>query len=91
MFVDPLLDRQSLFVMGRVAIHNTGAEPLTNVRVNFGSGDALDLGMLEPGRRIIVSPPEGNPMEVVAVSADGGIYVAKGYREMPKMVGMMGS
>ena len=38
-FVDPILDKQSLFVMGRVTIQNTGSEPLTNVRVNFGSGD----------------------------------------------------
>ena len=43
-FVDPILDKQSLFVMGRVTIQNTGSEPLTNVRVNFGSGDTLDLG-----------------------------------------------
>ena len=56
-FVDPILDKQSLFVMGRVTIQNTGSEPLTNVRVNFGSGDTLDLGTLKVGQKIIVSPP----------------------------------
>ena len=90
-FVDPILDKQSLFVMGRVTIQNTGSEPLTNVRVNFGAGDTLDLGTLKTGDKIIVSPPPDNPMEFVMISADNDVFVNKAYREMPKMVGMMGS
>ena len=90
-YVDPLLDKQSLFVTGRVTIQNTGAEPLTNVKVNFGDGDTLDLGTLAPRQKIIVSPPPENSMEFVQVSADNDIFVNKAYREMPKMVGMMGS
>ena len=90
-FVDPILDKQSLFVMGRVTIQNTGSEPLTNIHVNFGAGDTLDLGTLKVGQKIIVSPPPDNPMEFVMISADGDVFVNKAYREMPKMVGMMGS
>jgi len=90
-FVDPILDKQSLFVMGRVMIQNTGSELLTNVHVNFGSGDTLDIGAIKAGQKIIVSPPLGNPMEFVMVSADNDVFVSKAYREMPKMVGMMGS
>jgi len=90
-FVDPILDKQSLFVMGRVTIQNTGHQPLTNVHVNFGAGDTLDLGTLKVGQKIIVSPPPENPMEFVMISADDGIFVNKAYRELPKMVGMMGS
>jgi len=90
-FVDPVLDKQSLFVMGRVTIQNTGSEPLTNVRVNFGDGDTLDLGTLKIGQKIIVSPPPENSMQYVMVDADNGVFVSKAYREMPKMVGMMGS
>ena len=90
-FVDPILDKQSLFVMGRVTIQNTGSQPLTNLHVNFGSGDTLDLGTLKVGDKIIVSPPSDNPMEFVMVSADNDVFVNKAYREMPKMVGMMGS
>ena len=90
-YVDPLLDKQSLFVMGRVTIQNTGSQSLTNIHVNFGAGDTLDLGTLKPGQKIIVSPPPDNPMEFVMISADNGIFVNKAYREMPKMVGMMGS
>ncbi len=90
-FVDPILDKQSLFVMGRVAIQNTGSQPLTNVHVNFGAGDTLELGTLKVGQKIIVSPPPDNPMEFVMITADNEVFVNKAYREMPKMVGMMGS
>ncbi|MFQ5475902.1 MAG: hypothetical protein ACE5DT_02600 [Nitrosopumilus sp.] len=90
-FVDPILDKQSLFVMGRVTIQNTGSQPLTNVHVNFGEGDTLNLGTLKAGQKIIVSPPPENSMEFVMISADNDIFVNKAYREMPKMVGMMGS
>ncbi len=90
-FVDPILDKQSLFVMGRVIIQNTGSQPLTNIHVNFGAGDTLDLKTLKAGQKIILSPPHDNPMEFVIISADKDIFVSKAYREMPKMVGMMGS
>jgi len=90
-FVDPILDKQSLFVMGRVTIQNTGSQPLTNIHVNFGAGDTLDLKTLKVGQKIILSPPPENPMEFVMISADNDIFVSKAYREMPKMIGMMGS
>jgi len=90
-FVDPILDKQSLFVMGRVTIQNTGSQSLTNIHVNFGAGDTLDLKTLRAGQKIILSPPPDNPMEFVMISADNDIFVNKAYREMPKMVGMMGS
>jgi hypothetical protein len=90
-FVDPILDKQSLFVMGRVTIQNTGSQPLTNIHVNFGAGDTLDIKILKVGQKIIISPPPENPMKFVMISADNDVFVNKAYREMPKMVGMMGS
>ena len=90
-FVDPILDKQSLFVMGRVTIQNIGSQPLTNIHVNFGAGDTIDLKTLKAGQKIILSPPADNPMEFVMISADNDIFVSKAYRELPKMVGMMGS
>lgn len=91
LYVDPLIDKQNLFITGRVTIQNTGAEPLSNVRVNFGEGDTLELGVLDSGEKVIVSPPSENAMEYVVVTADPDIVVSKAYREPPKMVGMMGS
>lgn len=89
--VDPILDKQNLFVMGRITIQNTGMQPLTNLHVNFGDGDTLDIASLDPGKKIILSPPEGNTMQYVTVTADNDIVVSKVYRTPPKMVGMMGS
>ena len=90
-FVDPIIDKQSLFVTGRVTIQNTGSQPLINIHVNFGAGDTLDIKTLKSGQKIILSPPSDNPMEFVMINADNDIFVNKVYRELPKMVGMMGS
>ncbi len=90
-YVDPLIDRQSLFVMARVIIQNTGSQPLTNVKVNFGGGDTLELGTLDAGEKVILSPPAANELKFVQVTADPDIFVSKAYRTPPKMVGMMGS
>ena len=90
-FVDPLLDEQGMFTMGRVTIQNIGAKPITNLHINFGDGDILDIQTLNVGQKIIVSPPPENSMKFVMISADNDIFVNKAYREMPKMVGMMGS
>ncbi len=90
-FVDPIIDKQDLFDVGRITIQNTGSKPITNIHVNFGDGDTLDLKVLEPGDKILLSPPSENSMQFVMISADNDIFVNKAYREMPKMVGMMGS
>lgn len=89
--VDPFKDPQNLFVTARVMIQNTGSKPLTNVMVNFGDGDTQPLGTLEPGQKVILSPPQDNSLLNVVVTADNGIAVSKEYRIPPKMVGMMGS
>jgi hypothetical protein len=91
LFVDPIIDKQNLFVTGRVTIQNTGSQTLTNIHVNFGAGDILDIKTLKSGQKIILSPPSDNPMEFVMINADHDVFVNKAYRELPKMVGMMGS
>jgi len=90
-FVDPIIDKQNLFVTGRVTIQNIGSQPLTNIHVNFGAGNTLDIKTMKSGQKIILSPPSDNPMEFVMITADHDIFVNKAYRELPKMVGMMGS
>ena len=91
LFVDPIIDKQNLFDIGRVTLHNIGSKPLTNIHINFGDGDTLDLKILEPGDKILLSPPSENSMEFVMISADNDVFVSKAYRTPPKMVGMMGS
>lgn len=89
--VDPFKDPQNLFVTARVIIQNIGAKPLTNVIVNYGDGNVLNLGTLTPGQKVILSPPSENSLRQVKVTADNGISVTKSYRIPTKIPGMMGS
>ena len=89
--VDPTKEQQSLFVIARVLVQNTGTQPLTNLTVDYGDGDRDFIGTLNPGKAIILSPPSDNPLQYVTVTADGGIYEFKAYREPVAMPGMMGS
>ena len=89
--VDPTKEQQSLFIIARVLIQNTSSEPLTNLAIDYGEGDKDFIGTLKPGQTIILSPPDGNPLQYVTVTADNDIYVFKAYREPVAMPGMMGS
>lgn len=90
-FVDPTKEKQSLFVIARVMIQNTGNDPLTNITIDYGGGDKDFIPTLKSGKTIILSPPDGNSLQFVRVTADGGIDVYKAYREPIAMPGMMGS
>ena len=89
--VDPTKEKQSLFVLARVMIQNTGDQSLTNLTIDYGDGDKDFIPTLKPGKTIILSPPDGNSLQFVRVTADGGIDVYKAYREPVAMPGMMGS
>ena len=89
--VDPTKEGQSLFVIARVMIQNTGNQPLTNISIDYGDGDKDFISILKPGKTMILSPPDGNSLQFVRVTADGNIDVYKAYREPIAMPGMMGS
>lgn len=90
--VDPFMDPQTLVTNSHVTVQNTGSEPLTNVRVDYGSGSKPDvIPILNPGERVFLSPPSDNNLNSVTVTTDEGISITKPYRTAPKMVGMMGS
>jgi len=90
--LDPFIDRQPLVTNTHVTVQNTGSEPLTNVTVNYGGGSKPDIiPVLNPGDKLILSPPSNSNLEQVTVTTDQGISVTKPYRSAPKMVGMMGS
>ena len=89
--VDPTKEKQSLFIIARVMIQNTGNHPLTNITIDYGGGDKDFIPTLKSGKTIILSPPDGNSLQFVRVTADGGIDVYKAYREPVAMPGMMGS
>ena len=89
--VDPTKEKQSLFLLARVMIQNTGDQSLTNLTIDYGDGDKDFIPTLNPGKTIILSPPGGNSLQFVRVTADGGIDIYKAYREPVAMPGMMGS
>ena len=89
--VDPTKEKQSLFILARVMIQNTGNHPLTNITIDYGGGDKDFITTLKSGKTIILSPPDGNSLQFVRVTADGGIDIYKAYREPVAMPGMMGS
>ena len=89
--VDPTKEKQSLFVLARVMIQNTGEHTLTNITIDYGGGEKDFIPTLKSGKTIILSPPDGNSLQFVRVTADGGIDVYKAYREPVAMPGMMGS
>jgi len=89
--VDPTKEKQSLFILARVMIQNTGNHPLTNITIDYGGGDKDFIPTLKSGNTIILSPPDGNSLQFVRVTADGGIDIYKAYREPVAMPGMMGS
>ena len=89
--IDPTKEKQSLFILARVTIQNTGNQPITNLIVDYGDGHKDFLGKLNPGKLIILSPPEDNSLQYVIVTAAEGIYVSEVYRLPVAMPGMMGS
>ena len=89
--VDPTKEKQSLFVLARVMIQNTGSQHLTNITIDYGDGDKDFISILKPGKTMILSPPDGNSLQFVRVTADGNVDVYKAYREPIAMPGMMGS
>ena len=83
-------------ISGKKRVENRKSGYGKNVIIDHGYGyKTLYAHMrkidVKVGQKVIVSPPPDNPMEFVMISADGDVFVNKAYREMPKMVGMMGS
>ena len=64
---------------------------MTNLTINYGDNDIDFIGTLDPGKTIILSPPQGNSLQFVIVTSNEGVYVSKVYREPIAMPGMMGS
>ena len=88
--IDALKEQQSLFTHTRVTIINTGKQPLTNIKVNYGN-KIETVSLLEPGQSYPLSPPAGSNLQRIIVTSDQGINITKEYRTPISMPGMMGS
>lgn len=81
LYVEAIIDNQETTAVGQVLIQNTGSKPLTNLKIDFGEVEKMELGTLDVRDRIILTPPHNNKMESVTVFADNHISVKKEYRE----------
>lgn len=79
--VDPVLAKGYTGTETHVTIKNTGKQPLTDVKVYYGGQVKPDfIPILNPGEKIILSPPDGSDLNQVRVTADGGINIVQPYR-----------
>jgi archaellum component FlaF (FlaF/FlaG flagellin family) len=88
--IDALKEEQSLFTHTRVTITNTGKQPLTNIKINYGNTSET-VALLEPGHSYPLSPPAGSNLQRIIATSDQGINITKEYRTPITMPGMMGS
>ena len=88
--IDALKEEQSLFIHTRATITNTGKQPLTNIKVNYGNKSET-VRNLEPGQSYPLSPPAGSDLQRIIVTSEQGINITKEYRTPIKIPGMMGS
>jgi hypothetical protein len=88
--IDALKEEQSLFTHTRATITNTGKQPLTNIKVNYGNKSET-VRNLEPGQSYPLSPPAGSDLQRIIVTSEQGINITKEYRTPIKIPGMMGS
>jgi len=88
--IDALKEEQSLFTHTRVTLTNTGKQPLTDIKVDYGNKSET-VAFLEPGHSFPLSPPAGSDLQRIIVTSAQGINITKEYRTPLKMPGMMGS
>jgi hypothetical protein len=89
--VDALKDEQSLFTTARIVLTNNGRLPLTDVAVDFGNGEKEAIGIMDPGTKRTVTPPDTAQLDTVTVTAEPGIAITQEYRTPIKLPGMIGS
>lgn len=89
--VDPVISQGDFGTYTHVTIKNTGRQPVTNVTVDYGNHVKPDIiPVLNPGDRIMLSPPDGSDLSQVRVTADNGIDIVEPYRS-PLSAPMIGN
>ncbi|MGI0088635.1 MAG: hypothetical protein ACREBI_11865 [Nitrosotalea sp.] len=79
--VDPIMVKDNLGTETHVEIKNTGIDPLTNVKVEYGGTAKPDvIPVLHPGEKITLSPPDGSDFKQVTVVSEQGVNVTEQYR-----------
>ncbi len=79
LYVDARTDTGDGVSESHVTILNSGSTALTNVKVNYGNyTDKIPI--LNPGERIILSPPSSS--KIVTVTDDQGVTITKPFLQV---------
>lgn len=79
--VDPVLSKGPGGTYTHVTIKNTGKQPLTNVKVDYGGLTRPEfIPVLTPDEKMMLSPPDGSDLSQVRVTANDGIDTVQPYR-----------
>ncbi len=78
--VNPIISRGDFGTYTHVVVKNIGRQPVTNIKVDYGNQSRPDfIPVLNPGERVMLSPPDGSDLSQVRVTADGGIDIVEQY------------
>lgn len=91
--ISPIISEGQFGTYTHVVIKNTGRRPVTNLVVDYGNNTKPDvIPVLNPGDRILLSPPVGSNLSEVRVTTAEGIDIVKQYIRPPggPLVGIRG-
>lgn len=88
--VDPIVSKGDFGTYTHVFIKNIGRLAVINVHVYYGNQKSDFIPVIEPGDRIMLSPPNGSDLTQVNVTADYGISIVKKYT-IPTNAPMIGN
>ncbi|HUL51648.1 MAG TPA: hypothetical protein VLT10_00070 [Verrucomicrobiae bacterium] len=81
LFVDPVITKGGGSTDTHVTIKNVGRQPITHMIIDYGGQTSPDkISILDPGQRVVLSPPQGSDLNEVKVTADDGIDIVQPYR-----------
>jgi hypothetical protein len=90
--IDAIKDKTDISgTMYRVKVTNTGANPLTGLKVNLGKGDIQNMNILEAGQSFFFYPKPETNTTIVKVTTSEGIEKESNYRSPLKGIGLPGS
>lgn len=90
--IDAIKDKTDISgTMYRVKVTNTGANPLTELKVNLGKGDIQNMNILEAGQSFFFYPKPETNTTIVKVTTSEGIEKESNYRSPLKGIGLPGS
>ncbi|MDE1861484.1 MAG: hypothetical protein KGI33_01090 [Thaumarchaeota archaeon] len=82
LYVEAMISRGPYGTYSHITLRNTGRDPVTHVKVDFGNNTRSDIiPVIGPGQRVILSHPSGVVLSQVRVTTAEGIDIVKPYTQ----------